>query len=762
MPSNKSASKPIYKKVVIWLWALFLAFLVFFPLFIYTVSINFLNLYGGMPSLQALENPENDLSSELYSADGMVLGKYFRENRSQVDYEDLSPNLVNALICTEDYRFEKHSGIDLRSLSRVLFRSIILGQDAGGGSTLTQQLAKNLFKTREFEGLLTDLPLIKTVIVKTKEWIVAVKLEKSYTKKEILSMYLNTVDFSSNAYGIKVAAKTYFNKSTDSLNIQEAAMLAGMLQRPTAYNPANYPENAFNRRNTVLSQLRKYGFLSRVEYDSISKLPIELSYKVENHNQGLATYFRSVIGEQLRQWCKEHGYDLYESGLRIYTTIDSRMQKYAEEAVEEHMAALQKIFDEHWKGRNPWIGDDGKEIKDFIEDIAKKSPKYRLLEKQYGKGADSIDIIMNKAVPTKLFSWNGEIDTLISPMDSLRYFKKFLHTGFMAMDPHTGHIKSWVGGINHKYFKYDHVKQGRRQPGSTFKPIVYAAAIDNGYTPCYEVIDAPVTFPRPGQNPPSWTPSNFEGVFSGEKMTIRQAMANSVNSITAYIMKKIGPQTVVDYAKRMGIESPLDPVPALCLGTSDVSIYELVGAYSTFVNSGFWTEPFFITRIEDKNGNVLQTFVPKTGEALSEETAYLMTYMLRGATEEYGGTAFGLSRDIRVGNQVGAKTGTTQNASDGWFVGITEQLVAGAWVGGDERTIHFRDMSLGQGARMALPIFNKFMLKVYADTDLGYVKQPFKLPLKPLNTELDCSKYKGFIDPMDSLGSEQLNEDDIL
>ncbi|MDN4166145.1 transglycosylase domain-containing protein [Cytophagales bacterium LB-30] len=756
-------STSIYKKIGISLWIVFLSFIILFPLYIYSVSINFLNLYGDLPSYSALENPENDLSSELYSADGVLLGKYFRENRSQITYEDLSPNLINALIATEDYRFEKHSGIDLRSLFRVFFRSLLLGQDAGGGSTLTQQIAKNLFKTRESDGLLSDVPVIKMVIIKTKEWIVAVQLEKSYTKKELLAMYLNTADFGSNAYGVKVAAKTYFNKGVDSLNIQEAAMLSGMLQAPSRYNPSRNPETALFRRNTVLGQLKKYGFLTTAEFDSIKALPIELEYKVENHNQGLATYFRSVIKWFLLDWSKQHGYDLYESGLRIYTTIDSRMQRYAEEAVNEHMGALQKLFDEHWAGQNPWIDDNGKEIKNFIEDQAKKTDRYKSLVAHYGEDSDSVDIIMNKAIPMKVFSWEGEKDTLMSPLDSLRYYKKFLHAGFMAMDPHTGHIKAWVGGINHKYFKYDHVKQGRRQPGSTFKPIVYAAAIDNGYTPCYEVIDAPVTFPRPGQNPPSWTPSNFSGVFTGEKMTIRQAMAKSVNSITAYIMKKIGPETVVDYAKRMGIESPLDPVPALCLGTSDVSIYELIGAYSTFVNKGFWTEPFYITRIEDKNGNVLQEFFPKTGEALSEETAYLMTYMLRGATEEWGGTALGLSRELRSDNQIGAKTGTTQNASDGWFVGITEQLSAGIWVGGDERTIHFKDRSLGQGARMALPAYEKFMRKVYADKDLGYVKQPFKEPLKPLSTQLDCSKYAGNTLEADSLNTmEAFDENEIF
>lgn len=552
-------------------------------------------------------------------------------------------------------------------------------------------------------------------------------------------MYLNTFEFGSNAFGIKTASKTFFNTTPDQLTIPEAAVLVGLCKNPNLYSPVYQPENAFQRRNTVLNQMRKYGYIDDVAYDSISSNPIELDYDVENHNDGLATYFRGVILWDLLAWSKANGYDLYEDGLRIYTTIDSRMQKYAEEAVEEHMKFQQELFDEHWEGKAPWRDESGREIKDFVKNEAKKTQAYKYWKDEFGDDEEKIFKKLNEPRPMKVFSWDGEIDTVLSTMDSIRYFKQFLHAGFMAMNPNNGHIKAWVGGINYKYFKYDHVKQGRRQPGSTFKPLVYAAAIDNGYSPCYQIEDVPVTFEVPG-DPPTWTPSNSDGKFSGETMTLRQAMARSLNSGTAYVMKKIGPQTVVNYAQRLGIESPLAAVPSLCLGTSDVSIYELIGAYSTFVNEGFYTKPFYIERIEDKNGKVLKQFVPKTGEALSSETAYAMLHMLKGSTEIEGGTALGLDRELREENEIGAKTGTTQNYSDGWFVGVTKDLAAGAWVGGDDRSIHFRNIGLGQGARMAMPIWEKFMKKVYADEELAVSKGEFKKPSN-LSIELDCEQY---------------------
>lgn len=765
----KKEGRKFSSKIVKGIWIAFVAALILLPLFIFSVSINLFNLYGEQPSLKSLENPKEELSSELYSADNVLLGKYFRENRSPVDYEDLSPNLINALIAVEDYRFERHSGIDLRGLARAVVFYLTPGAYAGGGSTLTQQLAKNLYQTRSerYEGLLHNIPGLGKFIDKVKEWIVAVKLEKSYTKKEILQMYLNTVPYGSNAHGIKVAAETYFNTTPDSLNLQEAALLAGMVQAPSRHSPIYNYESAFHRRNVVLAQMTRYGMISEGTFDSLKVLPIELEYSVASHNRGLATYFRAVIGVFLRNWASEHGYDLYEGGLKIYTTIDSRLQKLAEEAVAEHMTVLQEKFNEHWEGRNPWIDEQGREIKNFLQNAAERTPRYQSLVERYGKGSDSIEIIMNKPVQMEVFSWKGEIDTVLSPMDSIKYYKHFLQAGFVAMDPHTGQIKAWVGGINHKYFKYDHVMQGKRQPGSTFKPILYAAAIDNGYSPCYEVYDTPVAFEATGDHP-AYKPMNATGEYSGERMTMRQGMAMSINSIAAFMIKKIGPGTVVDYARRLGIESPLAPVPSLALGTSDVSILELVGAYSTFVNEGIYTKPFFITRIEDKNGNVLQEFPPRTREALSEETANLMVHMLKGTTEfnihgEKDGTAVGLYRYglFTDDNEIGAKTGTTSNYSDGWFVGATKDLVAGVWVGGDDRSIHFRTLALGQGARMAMPIYGIFMEKVYADPSLDITKGPFKQPEGGYSIEIDCEKYKNqYAIEADSLQQQQEVEED--
>ncbi len=753
-------------KIIPILWVIFLIGVVAAPAFIYSVRIDLFGLYGGLPSLQDLEKPDPDLSSELYSADGVLLGKYFRHNRTPVNYSELSPKLIETLLVTEDIRYTEHSGIDFRGLGRVLVYSLLLGENAGGGSTITQQLAKNLFRTRtdRYKGTLSDTPGVRMLIVKVKEWIVAVQLEKFYTKEEIMAMYLNTAEYGSNSYGIRVASQTYFNKLPSELEYNESAVLVGLLNKPTRYNPVYNPDYAKEKRQEVLYNLKKYGRINQTEFDSLKVADFGLQYKVASHNQGPATYFRSVIRNFLIDWCKDRGYDLFDDGLKIYTTIDSRMQAHAEKAVEEHMAALQNTFNEHWEGRNPWIDNDGREITNFVEQAIKRTDIYRNLVRQYGVDSDSIEAILNRPKPMTVFSWEGEKDTIMSQIDSLKYYKRFLQAGFMAMDPHTGHIKSWVGGINHKYFKYDHVKQGRRQPGSTFKPIVYTAAIDNGYSPCYPVIDAPVVFDMPGQDPPFWQPDNAEGRWSGETMTIRRAMASSVNSVTAFMMKKVTPGAVVNYARQMGITSSLQAVPSLCLGAGgDVSIFELVGAYSTFVNKGVWTEPIFVTRIEDENGAVLQEFVPKKVEALNEETAYLMLHMLRGATEEQGGSARGLSWELKSENEIGAKTGTTQNASDGWFMGVTKDLVAGSWVGGDDRSIHFRNWAMGQGARTAMPIWAKFMTSIYSDKDLGITKGEFARPMRELSIEIDCELYDqtNVTDTLD-INFDNINEDDIF
>ena len=748
------------------MWLSFLCCLGAVSLYVFTVKINLWNLYGPLPALAVLENPESKLSSELYAADGVLLGRYFRHNRSPVAYEEISPNMINALLATEDHRFEAHAGIDPRGLYRAFLLSVLLQRHRGGGSTLSQQLAKNLFKTRseKYKGLLSNIPFVRTFIVKTKEWIVAVQLERSYTKQEILTMYLNTVSFGSNAFGLKVAAKTFFNVPPSSLSIEQAALLVGLLKAPSRYSPVMHPAKARQRRNVVLTQMYKHQLLGLADYERLRELPITLEYRVEDHNMGLATYFRSTIRDFLLKWTHQRGYDLFEDGLKIYTTIDSRLQKHAEEAVAAHMPVLQQKFEQHWKDGNPWVDEKGREIKDFIATATKRTALYKRLVEEYGEDSDAIDEHLNTPVPTKLFSWEGEIDAVMSPIDVLKYNKRLLHTGFMAMNPHTGHIKAWVGGIDHKYFQYDHVMQGKRQAGSVFKGLVYAAALDNGYMPWQEVVDVPVTFKVYGSQP-TWTPRNWSRCYTGKKMTLRQAMAKSVNSITASLMKQLGPQLVVDYAKRLGLQGPLEPIPALCLGTADVSIYELVGAYSAFMNKGVWTAPFYITRIEDKNGYVLEEFVPQKREAVSEKTAYLMIHMLKGTTEEPGGTSRGISQALQEDNEICGKTGTTQNQSDGWFVGLAKNLCAGAWVGGEDRCIHFRTLRTGGGARTARPIWEKFMLSVYEDPDLPYEKGPLLPYDKPAGVEIPTEQ----VSPQEALPlqeeeqeEELMEEDDVV
>lgn len=767
---QKKKSVKLYTKIIKGAWIAFISMLFFLFFTIISVRVNLFNLFGALPSYRSIENPEaeNDLSSVLLSADGVELGKYFRFNRNQVTFDDLSPQLVNALLSTEDIRFYEHSGIDPKGFLRAVIGKITFSFN-GGGSTVTMQLAENIFRTMtDNQGTLYKIGFLRPFLIKIKEWIISIQLEKLFTKDEIMTMYFNTVFFGHNAYGIKTAASTFFGKIPANLNYQESAMLVGMLNAPSRYNPINNPEQAMNKRTEVLYNLYKYHFISREKYDSLKVLPLGLRYVAQDHITGPAPYFRSVIKPQLINWAKENGYDLFESGLRIYTTIDSRLQDYAEKAMESHMGQLQELFEAQWNGQNPWRLEGGREIPNFLENGIKRTDHYRKLRAKYGEGADSIDIVLNTPYQMNIFSWNGEIDTLMSPMDSLAYFKKFLQTGFMSMDPKSGHIKAWVGGIDFKYFQYDHVKQGRRQPGSTFKPFVYTAAIDQGYSPCYEVEDLPVTFSMPGQNPPTWSPDNFNEKFTGEKYTLRRGMANSKNSITAYVMKEMTtPATVVNYAQELGVENPLEAVPSLCLGTSDVSVYELTGAYSAFVNKGVFIKPYFISRIEDKNGNILEIFPPRTREVLSEETAYLMVHMLMGGVEEEGGTSRGLSSEVRLDNEVGGKTGTSQNGSDGWYIGITKDLVSGVWVGGDERSIHFKSSTLGQAARMARPIWDNYMQSIYADPVLGYEKGSFPQPLRSLSVEIDCTKYQNpELSDMDSVDIDQaierLDQDDIL
>ena len=616
--------------------------------------------------------------------------------------------------------------MDLRGLMRVVVRA----GKAGGGSTITQQLAKKLFHKK---------PQSKSerIIQKLQEWIISIRLERRYTKEEIVAMYFNTVDFSSNAYGIKSASQTYFGKDPAKLNIQESALLVGMLQAPSRYNPNINPKPALLRRNIVLSQMKKYNFITAKQFDSLKVIPIKLNYQMEDHNFGLATYFREVLRGQLLQWCKENvnnstgrPYNLYTDGLKIYTTINSTMQRYAEESMREHLTELQKKFNEHWKGKDPWEGHN-----EIVTDAMKRTERY-ISMKATKATEKQIEKVFKEKRKMKVFTWHGDVDTTLSPLDSIKYYKKMLQCGFMSMEPKTGFVRAWVGGNDYRYFKYDHVKEGKRQVGSTFKPFLYTLAMQEGYSPCYKIPNVRVTFDLPTGE--QWSPVNADNKYGG-MLTLKQGLAESVNCISAYLMKQFGPQAMIEITRKMGITSPIDAVPAICLGTPDVSVYEMVGAYSTFANKGVWTQPIYLTRIEDKNGNVLQEFVPRKVEAISEETAYLMLSLMQGVVQF--GTGARLRGQYKLTYPIAGKTGTTQNQSDGWFMGITPDLVSGCWVGCEDRIVHFRSLEMGQGARTALPIWALYMQKVYADSSIPISKGNFKAPDEPLNVELDCDKY---------------------
>ncbi|WP_218779744.1 transglycosylase domain-containing protein [Hymenobacter crusticola] len=728
------------------IWAAFVIGAGLFLLYPILVSTNFLFLFGKSPSLEELENPKVEQPSELYTADNVLIGTYFRENRSPVPYNQISPLLIKALIATEDVRYYKHSGIDPQAIVGSVYA--VLQGDKRGGSTITQQLAKNLYKTRrgETRGALGHIPVVSTLISKTKEWLTAVELERRYTKEEILRMYLNTVEYGSEAFGIKVAAKTFFNTSPDSLKPEEAAMLVGVLNNPTAYNPKFHPESALKRRNVVLERMGQARFLKAGAVDSLQKLPIALDYKVVKHIDGPDTYFRGAVGQFVNDWCEQNGYDMYRDGLRIYTTIDSRMQAHAEEALQKRMKTLQQQFDRFWRNRggNPWVDDDGHEIPNFIETQIKRTELYKELADRYKGQPARLDSVLHAKHPIKVFTWKGDGDTtlVMSPLDSLAYYKHFLHAGMMTMDPFTGQVKAWVGGINFRFFKYDHVKQGKRQPGSTFKPFVYLTALDNGYSPCDRIRDERVTikYVENGKDM-EWQPKNVTRSYTGTNMTLRHAMARSVNSVTAQLTEKVGWNNVAQYAHKVGIQSKLLDVPSIGLGSAgDVSVYEMVDAYSTFVNGGFRSEPQFITRIEDRNGNVIKQFDPRQKRAISPETAWLMLYMLRGGMDEPGGTSQALwEYDLwNNNNQIGGKTGTTSNYSDGWYMGVSKDLVTGVWVGGEDRSIHFTNSQQGEGGRMALPIYGTYMEKLYQDKNLDITMGPFPKPSVKITKKYNC------------------------
>ena len=722
--SKSELSKEEIKKYIKRFWQICIAGVLFVILLISAVGFG---LFGELPTFRDLENPKSNLASEVLSSDGQVLGSYYIQNRSNAKFKELPASLVNALIATEDVRFYEHSGIDLKGTFAIALYSVI-GKKRGS-STISQQLAKNLFPRKK-------QTIFNIGIIKLKEWLTAIKIERNYTKEEIITMYFNTVDFGSNSYGIKTAAKTYFNKLPADLTIEESALLVGILKGTTVYSPIRNPERAKARRNVVLNQMEKYGFITEAELEEASNSELAMKYTSPDHNQGSATYFREYLRLELQSWCKENKkadgepYDLYRDGLKIYTTIDSRMQLYAEEAVKEHLTYLQKEFNNHWKGRTPW----GKNT-DIITQSMKRSERYQLM-KENGATDEEIETAFNTPTSMTVFSWAGDRDTTMTPLDSIKYYKWYLRSSFMSMDPHTGHIKAWVGGPNYEYFKYDQVKTGKRQVGSTFKPLVYTVAMDNGWSPCFEAPNLPIVF----EDFDNWSPKNSDGK-EGGMMTLRMGLANSVNLITAYMMKQVGPQAVVNVAKKMGITSDIPAYPSICLGTPDVSLYEMVGAYSTYANKGVWTEPIYITRIEDKNGNVLFEKVPRKVDALSEQTAYLMIYMMKGVIDKGTGLRLRGPR-YRFTNPIAGKTGTTQENSDGWFIGITPDLVSGTWTGAEDRMVHFRSTNLGEGANTALPIWALYMKKVYADPRLKISMGDFEAPPGGLSVVVDCDQYK--------------------
>jgi penicillin-binding protein 1A len=720
----------------------FTVFIYFIIVFFCAIEINFLWLFGYSPDMEDIKTPTMSVSSEVYTADGKLIGRFYKENRSPVDYKSISPNLVNALVATEDVRFYKHGGVDFLGFMGSLV-STAKG-DRRGGSTITQQLAKNLFSTRKrkSQGLIRHIPLLRTVVFKCKEWITAYKIEHQYNKQQILTMYLNTVPFGNNSFGIKTATLKYFNKSPNAVNPAEAATLIGMLKATSTYNPKTNPEKALERRNVVLGQMEKYGYLKKPEYTANVALPLNLDLNYRDMTGQGDSYIRRAVEKWLDKWCKQNDYDLYEDGLKIYTTIDSKLQQYAEEAVAQKMKMLQKRFNNLWGNKNPWRDSKGVEIKDFLLKAEQRLPIYKLLVKKYKGDTTEINNYFEKKKRMSVFTWNGDRDTTFSSVDSIKYYTKILNTGMMTMEPSTGKIKVWVGGIDHKYFNYDHVNQAKRQAGSTFKPFAYVTALDNGFTPCDKFTDKPVTikFKDNGKDD-VWQPNNADFHFSYREMSLRWAMGKSVNSITAQVTEHVGWDKIVQYAHKIGIESPLKSVPSVSLGSNDVSVFEMVRAYSTFLNKGEKVDPLLVTKITDQKGNIIQEFALKAERVLSEETAWLMLYMFRGGMEEPGGTSQALWEYPSLwkkNNQIGGKTGTSSDYVDGWYMGITKDLVTGIWVGADDRSVHFTSSETGEGSHTALPIFGTFMEKVYADPNSGYTYGPFPKPWVKITKEYMC------------------------
>ena len=724
-------------------WKLFFYGLGVMALFFTLASWGF---FGSMPSFEDLENPESNLATEIISSDGITIGKFYNENRTPIKYEDLPPHLVKALVATEDERFYEHSGIDAK---RTIGAALQLGSN-GGASTLTQQLAKLLF-----HGEGSTFKLFR-VIQKVKEWIIAVKLERQYTKNEIIAMYLNKADFVNTAVGIRSASKVYFGKEPRDLTIDEAAMFVGMLKNPSLYNPLRRLEKVRLRRNTVLGQMVRNGILDQATKNKLAGKPIVLHFHPESHKEGTATYFREYLREYMKNWAKENkkpdgsDWDIYSDGLKIYTTIDSKIQEHAEEAVQAHMKNLQKEFFEQQKDNKnaPFLKITPEETSRIMDKAMKSSERWRIM-KEDDKSEEEIIASFSVKTKMKIFSWKGEIDTLMTPTDSIRYYKHFLQAGVMSMEPKTGHIKAWVGGIDYKYFQYDHVGQGARQVGSTFKPFVYATAIEQlGMSPCDSIIDSPFMIHKGRHNvTEDWEPKNSDRQYRG-MVTLRRALANSINTVSAKLMDKVGPEAVVALTKKLGVKSDIPVQPSIALGAVEITVEDMVAAYSTFANQGVYIKPQFISRIEDKNGVVLYETVPESHDVLNKDIAYAVIKLLEGVTEEGSGvrlrTQSGGSGDNRwtgypymFTNPIAGKTGTSQNQSDGWFIGMVPNLVTGVWVGCEDRSARFKGITYGQGATAALPIWGYMMKKCYEDKDLLISKDPFERP-DNLSIKVDC------------------------
>ncbi|MEI5984205.1 transglycosylase domain-containing protein [Sphingobacterium sp. PU5-4] len=713
----------------------------FVILFTCAVQINFLGLFGSSPTKKEILLPSLNVSSELFTADSVLIGRYYKQDRDPVPYDSISKNVINALIATEDVRFFKHQGVDFIGLFAGVV-STLKGDDRGA-STITQQLAKNLYRTRykDSQGLLGKIPGVGIVVTKYKEWMTAFKLESKYSKEEILTMYLNTVSFSNNAYGIKSASVRYFDKMPSDLTVNEAAVLVGMLKGTTLYNPIRNPKNALQRRNTVLWQMQKEGYISAEENKKFAADSLGLDLNNQEQRNSNDSYLRTAVEKWLEKWAEENEIDIYTSGLKIYTTIDSRMQKIAEDAVNSKMNELQRRLDNVWRNQDPWRDKEGNVIPNFLEDQAKKLPVFTYHMEKYKDEAKVFEEL-NVKKEMEVFTWDGMEKVNYSSMDSLRHYISMLNTGVMAMNPYNGEIKVWVGGINHDFYKFDHVNQAKRQPGSTFKPFAYAAALDAGKAPCDKYEDKPVKieFVNNKGEHEIWEPKNADWTFSHRQLSLRHAMARSLNSVTAQITEEVGWDKVVEMAHKVGIESKLESVPSVGLGSNEVTVFEMVRAYGTFMNQGKKTEPILVSRIEDKDGKVIAEFKTEQKQVMSPENAWLMTYMLRGTMEESGGTSQALWEwDLFDDeNQIGGKTGTSSDYVDGWYMGVTKDLITGVWVGCDEQSIHFNSSVNGEGSKTALPIYAVFMEELYKHPELGVTLGKFPEPTVEISKSYNC------------------------